>query len=60
MPTPTPFDTIAWHDAFDATVSAGIADSLDLMRLVVFVIVLVGGVVAAAVIASLVAQVRVR
>jgi len=60
MPSPTPFDTIAWHEAFDATVSAGIADSLDLMRLVVVVIVLAGGVVAAAVIAALFARRRVR
>ncbi len=59
-PTPTPFDTIEWHASFDASMAAFQADSLDLVRLAVFALVLVGGCVAAATLGVLVSMLRGR
>jgi len=59
-PTPTPFDTVAWHAAFDASTAAFQADALDLLRLAIFALVLVGGVVATGVLGTLVASLRGR
>lgn len=55
-PDPTPFDTAAWHAAFDAQ----IVSALDMASLGVFALVLVGGIACALLAANLVAQLRPR
>lgn len=59
-PSPTPFDTIAWHAAFDATVATGIADGMALMQLGIFAVVLLVGIVVVMTTGTLVAQLRTR
>lgn len=56
-PSPVPsFDLAAWS----STVDASIVTATDLVRLLVFVVVLVGGVLVAASVGALVAQLRGR